>query len=114
VVTATLESGRTRIHIEEKYSLTDWRLFAPGWGAAAGALLSAGLAALAGVANGPEILLVVLPGAVAGGILTANTIIRTMVNRRRPQLEELADRLAVQVERRAVREGEARPLSEGG
>jgi len=113
VVTATLEGGRTRIHIEEKYSLTEWRMFAPGWGAAVGALTMAGVfAGLLGI-DSPLIIAPTLVGAVGGAVAMATGILRSMVNSRRPLLVQLADRLTAQVERSAVREGEMRRRPDG-
>jgi len=109
VVTATLEGGRTRIHIEEKYSLTEWRIFAPGWGAALGALAGFGVfGGLMGMADSLAIVAPVLIGAVGGAMGMATGFLRSMANNRRPLLEQLADRLTGQVERNAVREGEMR------
>ena len=109
VVTVKSQHGETLIHIEEKLEFTDWKMVAPRFAAAIGALLSLGLAALLGLANGPEVLFVVVPGGVAGGFLSARGIVRAMANSRRPQLEALADRLALHVENSAIREGGALP-----
>jgi hypothetical protein len=115
VVTATVEDGRTRIHIEEKYSLTDWRLFAPGLGAALGALAAFGVfGGLLGMADSLAVIAPVLIGSVGGGVATATGLLKAMVNSRRPLLEQLADRLTAQVVESAVREGDARLLSEKG
>jgi len=113
VVTVSVERGRTRIHVEEKYSLTAWRLFAPGWGAALGAL--AGFGVFGGILGIDSVVIVVpaLFGAVGGAVAAATGILRTMVNSRRPLLEQLADRLTAQVERSAVREREMRRLPDG-
>jgi hypothetical protein len=94
VVTIKVAGGQTRIRIEEKYSLTEWRLFAPGWGAALGALVSAGLfVGLFGMSEGPGVILPILLGATAGGVLSAHGLLTAMSRGRRPRLEQLADRL---------------------
>jgi serine/threonine protein kinase len=94
VVTVNVGGGRTRIRIEEKYSLTEWRLFAPGWGAALGALASAGLfIGVLGVSEGPGIVIPLLFGATAGAVLSANGLLMAMSKSRRPRLEQLAERL---------------------
>ena len=97
VITVTSRSGETHIHVEERFELSGWRLFAPGWGAAAGALAGAGVAALLGVGE-PAIVIPVLIGGFGGAISLANAMIRVPARRRRPQLERLADRLAALVE----------------
>jgi hypothetical protein len=94
VITVTSQAGRTRIHIEERFELAGWRLFAPGWGAALGALLGAG-AGVVLVLGETAIVIPALVGAFGGGFSMANAFIRIPANRRKPQLEELADRLAL-------------------
>jgi serine/threonine protein kinase len=100
VITVTSQSDKTHVHIEERFELSGWRLFAPGLGAAVGALSCAGLAALVGVSE-PAIVAPLLIGGVGGGFLMANGMIRVPAQRRRPQLERLADRLATLIERAA-------------
>ncbi len=94
VITVTSQAGRTRIHIEERFELAGWRLFAPGWGAALGALLGAGAGVVLGLGE-TAIVIPALVGAFGGGFSMANAFIRIPANRRKPQLEELADRLAL-------------------
>jgi hypothetical protein len=94
VVTANAGGGETRIRVEEKYTLNEWRLFAPGWGAALGAAGMAGLfAGLLGMSEGPGLVVPLLIGAVGGAITSANLILSLMSSRRRPLLRQLADRL---------------------
>jgi len=98
VITVTSHSGRTRIHVEERFELAGWRLFAPGWGAALGALLGAGFGALIGLGE-TGIVVPAIVTAFGGGYTMANAFIRIPANRRKPQLEQLADRLALLCER---------------
>ena len=97
VITVTPRSHKTHIHVEERFELSGWRLFAPGWGAAVGALSGAGVAALLGISE-PAIVVPILIGGFGGAISLANGMIRIPARRRRPQLEQLADRLAELVE----------------
>lgn len=98
VITVTSHLGRTRIHVEERFELAGWRLFAPGWGAALGALLGAGFGALIGLGE-TGIVVPAIVTAFGGGYTMANAFIRIPANRRKPQLEQLADRLALLCER---------------
>jgi serine/threonine protein kinase len=114
VVTVNAGDGRTRIRVEEKYSLTEWKLLMPGWGAAVGALAAAGLfAGLLGMSEAPGIIAPVLVGGFGGGILAATGILKASSSRRRPRLEQLADRLtdiaAGSIVAAKEREGEAEP-----
>jgi serine/threonine protein kinase len=97
VITINSRSGETHIHVEERFELSGWRLFAPGWGAAAGGLTGAGFGALLGLGEA-AIVIPALIGAFGGGFVLANAMIRVPASRRRPQLERLADRLAALVE----------------
>jgi serine/threonine protein kinase len=94
VITVTSQSGRTRIHVEERFELAGWRLFAPGWGAGIGALLGAGFGALIGLQDS-AIAIPAIVTAFGGAYSMANAFIRIPANRRKPQLEQLADRLAL-------------------
>jgi hypothetical protein len=94
VVTVRAKDGRTRIRIEEKYTLTEWRLFMPGLGAALGILSVAGLlTGLVGLPEGPGIVVPILLGGFGGGVSAANIILRAMSSGRRALLERVADRL---------------------
>ena len=94
VVTANVGGGQTRIRVEEKYTLNEWRLLAPFWGAALGSLAAAGLfIGLLGMNEGPGVIVPILIGGCGGGISTANLILKMMSKSRRPLLESLADRL---------------------
>jgi tRNA A-37 threonylcarbamoyl transferase component Bud32 len=96
VVTVAPRAGATHIHVEERLELAGWRLFAPGWGAAAGALFGFGSGALLGVS---EVAVAVqgLICAFAGAFLSVQGFIRIPARRRKPQLEQLTDRLAALV-----------------
>jgi len=104
VVTITREAGQTRIHAEERLELTGWLKIAPGWGAGASGLLGA-LLGIGLVGEGPQTALVALIFAVCGGVLTARLAISSAAERRRPELERLADRLAAHVQQAAERWG---------
>ena len=93
VITVTPKLDKTHIHVEERFELSGWRLFAPGWGAAMGGLSGFGLAALLGLGE-PAVVIPALIGAFGGGFLMANGMIRIPARRRRPELERLADHLA--------------------
>jgi serine/threonine protein kinase len=101
VITVASQSNKTHIHIEERFELAGWRLFAPGWGAAMGGLAGLGLSATVGIYIGigePALVVSALVGAFGGGFLMTNAMIRIPAKRRRPELEKLADRLAGLVE----------------
>lgn len=102
VVTITREAGQTRIHIEERLELTGWVKIAPGWGAGASGLLGA-LLGIWLVGEGPQTALVALIFAVCGGVLTARLAVSSAAERRRPELDRLADRLAAHVQQSAER-----------
>ncbi len=93
VVTITPHAGTTRIHVEERFELAGWRLFAPAWGAAAGGLFGFGSGTILGLGD-PTVVVPALFCAFAGAFLSVNGFIRIPARRRRPQLEQLADRLA--------------------
>ncbi len=93
VVTVTPRDGQTTVHVEERLELSGWRLVAPGWGSAGGALLAL-LAITALGASIPAVVALVLLFATAGGVVTANSIKSTLADWRAPEIRELADRLA--------------------
>jgi hypothetical protein len=101
VVTVTPDAGKTRIHIEERQEVVGWKLFSPGWGAAAGALLSLPFWR---AFEQPEWALAALSVALAvtGAITTVNGILWLGARRSHPQLEQLADRLAALSEEAAA------------
>jgi hypothetical protein len=92
-ITLATSFGMTRVHVEEHIELRGASIFAPAWGAAGGVLVGLGLVFGLGL---PEqaLLGIALPGAFAGAILTATLIPKRLARHYRPQLEELADRLA--------------------
>jgi hypothetical protein len=93
VITITPQSGKTHIHVEERFEVSGWRIIAPGWGAAAGGLTGLGLGTLVGFGDA-GVVIPALIGAFGGAFAAVNAIIRIPAGRRRPQLERLADRLA--------------------
>ncbi len=93
VVRITRGEGRTQIHIEERLELTSWRMAVPAWGAGGGAIIGLLLMMALGE-QGAAALLPVLLFAGGGGYLAVNGLILGMASHRRPQLEDLADRVA--------------------
>lgn len=91
-VTLTRHSGETHVHVEEHVELRGGSIFAPGWGAGAGALLALGVGTVLGL---PEIAIGIaaVPTAVAGAVASAMGIVKGLANHHRAQLERLADRL---------------------
>ena len=97
VITVTPKSDTTRIHVEERFELSGWRMMAPPCGAAVGVLMGLGLGTLMGLGE-LAFMIPALIGVFGGGISMANVMIRVPAKRRRPELETLADRLAALVE----------------
>ncbi|MGD8277423.1 MAG: serine/threonine-protein kinase [Gemmatimonadota bacterium] len=95
VVTLTLRDGETRVHVEERFELAGWRLMIPGMGAFVTIMGVVLVATLLGVNEPP---LVALPLGGGAAVLTAVGYLRSRMQRRRPELEELADRLVVLIE----------------
>jgi len=112
-VRVTITRGRddTTIHMEEHIDIRGPSMFAPAWGAAGGGGIGAGLAAVLGVPEAGMIIMT-LGSAFGGAVLMVNGIIRGLARKYAPQLENLADRLAAHIERRALpgRAGEDRRL----
>jgi len=100
-VTVTRRDSETLVHIEEHIEIRGPSMFAPAWGAAGGALLGALTAAVLGLTE-PGMVAVVLPSAFGGAILTVNGMLQGLARYYAPQLENLADRLAAHIERRAL------------
>ena len=98
VVTLTPRGGETRIHVEERFELAGPRLMIPAMGAFAMIMLVMVAAAALGVADQTLVTLPLLLGGGAGGVLSATGYLRFQRERRRPELEALADRLAALVE----------------
>jgi len=102
-VLVTREHGRTRVRVEEHVELRGASIFAPGWGAAGGALVTFGVLSALGL---PETTVVLaIPMAIGGAIATAWGTISRLSRRRRPELERLADRLAETAARAALPPG---------
>ncbi|UCF20634.1 MAG: serine/threonine protein kinase [Gemmatimonadota bacterium] len=96
-VSLTPAAGKTRIRIEERVGLYGAKMLAPMFGAAGGGLLGLALGALLGANDWTFI----LPGALLafwGGFATSSMLVWADVRRYRPQLQDLADRLAALVE----------------
>ncbi len=92
-VTITPQAGRTLIRIEETLSLPGGQLMAPILGTAGGGILGILISLGLGVSGW-----VMIPAGLLGfwgGSLTASSILRRNAEHRTPQLERLADRLAV-------------------
>ncbi len=98
VVTITRAAGQTLIHIEERLELTSWRMWVPAWGAGAGTVIGL-LLMLALGEQGTGLLIPALLFAGGGVFLAVNGLILGMASHRRPQLEDLGDRLAAVAER---------------
>jgi hypothetical protein len=101
VVTITPRDGQTRIHVAERLELAGWKMFAPGWGAAAGGLVGLAILSLGAARTGAGVFVLLVLLAVAGAILTARGIIKSTANWRMPDLQKLADRLAALAEKAA-------------
>jgi hypothetical protein len=99
-VTITRGQNDTRVHVEEHIDLRGFSMFAPAWGAAGGALVTLGTMLSLGLPDVTAIL--AIPMAFAGAALTATGIPRGLARKYAPQLENLADRLAAQVQQRAL------------
>jgi hypothetical protein len=96
-VTVTSLQNQTRIHIEEHLDLRGGRQFAPGMGAAAGALFGLLIATVLGGTDAAIGLMVVLMSGV-GALTTVRSILTAQCNAREPDLRTLADRLVAVVE----------------
>jgi serine/threonine protein kinase len=100
VITVRPRSGRTDVHIEEQIEMSGWRIFAPGWGAAAGALFGLAIAAALGLQE-EVILVTALPASIFGALATVRGMINTKAHNARPQLQRVLDGLTEIIESRA-------------
>ncbi|HSG81168.1 MAG TPA: hypothetical protein VLC48_02880, partial [Gemmatimonadota bacterium] len=107
VVSVNSAGGATRIHVEERFELSGWRIFIPGWGVGVGVVTGLGVAAALGLQDA-AMLLVAGPCGFAGAITAVNIYIQGGKRRRRPELEALVDRLAARVEGAALPPGDQR------
>ncbi len=98
VVTVRPRGEGTEVHLEERFEMTGWRQWAPGWGVAGGALVGAAFGASLGIGD-PGIIATVLPGAFAGAWLTVKGFENTFVQSRSPELQRLLERLSRVLER---------------
>ena len=78
--------------------MAGWRIFAPGWGAGAAALVGLAVASMLGLqeAGDPR---TVLPAAIFGAMATVKGMVNTKAKTRRPQLQRVLDRLTGLVRR---------------
>jgi serine/threonine protein kinase len=100
IVTISPLADGTHIHVEERLEISGWRFIVPGWGAGAGALLMFLFFMFAGIEPVGALLVLLLAAGVAGGVGTATGLLRLAEHRRTPELQMLADRLAMLVEER--------------
>ncbi len=96
VVTLTPAEAGTRIRIEERLALGWEKAIIPQAGAAIGALLGTGVVLIAGMfghVEGPVAVLPMVLMAMLGGVSAVRIYQTTLLDRRVPELRELADRL---------------------
>ena len=98
VVTVRPRDGVTDLHVEEQLEMAGWRIFAPGWGAGAGALFGLAMAAMLGMQE-EAILVLALPSAILGAVATVKGMINTKAQNASPQLQRVLDRLTGLVKR---------------
>ncbi len=103
VVTVRPRDGVTDLHVEEQIEMAGWRIFAPGWGAGAGAILGLAFAAMLGMQN-EAILVLALPSAIFGAMATVKGMVNTKAQNASPQLQRVLDRLTELVKRNPKRE----------
>ncbi|MGD2215485.1 MAG: serine/threonine-protein kinase [Gemmatimonadales bacterium] len=96
VVTVTPDAGKTLVHIEERFELSGWRIFVPGWGVGAGIIAGIGIVSALGL--GDRAMLLALLLAPVGAISAVALFFKGKAARHRPKLLELADRLATLAE----------------
>jgi serine/threonine protein kinase len=101
VVTVRPRQAVTEIRLEEQIEMAGWRIFAPGWGAGAGALFGLAVAALLGLQE-EAILVTALPSAIFGAIATVKGMVNTKAQNASPQLQRVLDRLTALVRQRAL------------
>jgi hypothetical protein len=102
VVTVASREDGTQIRVEERFEISGWRVFAPGWGAAGAMLFLILVLVGLGLGVSEAAILPILAAGFAGAYLTVAGMIKSGKVRREPQLQALADRLAALVERRAL------------
>jgi len=78
--------------------MAGWRIFAPGWGAGAGALFGLATAAMLGLQEA-AILFLALPAAIFGATATVKGMVNTKAQNAGPQLQRVLDRLTDLVRR---------------
>ena len=98
VVTVRPREGVTDLHVEEQIEMAGWRIFAPGWGAAAGAIFGLAIATMLGL-QAEAVLVTALPAAIFGAMATVKGMINTKAQNASPQLQRVLDRLTALVKR---------------
>ena len=98
VVTVRPRDGVTDLHLEEQIEMAGWRIFAPGWGAAAGAIFGLAIATMLGLQE-EAVLVTALPSAIFGAMATVKGMINTKAQNASPQLQGVLDRLTDLVKR---------------
>ena len=91
MVTVKPRDGITDLHVEEQIEMAGWRIFAPGWGAGAGAIFGLAIAAMLGMQE-EAILLLALPSAVFGAMATVKGMVNTKAQNASPQVQRVLDR----------------------
>jgi tRNA A-37 threonylcarbamoyl transferase component Bud32 len=94
VVTLTPRDGTTRIHVEERFEFGGPRMMIPAGGAFIGLMSMATVLASFGFMESPWAIIPVVLAGLTGGALGANGYLGWQRNRRGPELEALADRIA--------------------
>jgi hypothetical protein len=95
VVTVTPRDGTTRIHVEERFEFGGPRMMIPAGGAFIGLMSMALVLAGFGFMESAWATLPVVLAGLTGGALGANGYLLWQRNRRGPELEALADRIAL-------------------
>jgi hypothetical protein len=112
LVTIRPREGGTEIHLDERIEFAGWRLFAPGWGMAIGAIFGTFVAMAIGLHH-EAILLTALPSGALGGWMMTKGIGNTMADTRRPGLQKLLERLSAAVESKGREQASLEPGEKG-
>jgi hypothetical protein len=95
VVTLTPRDGATRLHVEERFEFGGPRMMIPASGAFLGLMSTALVLASFGFMESAWAMIPVVLAGMTGGALGANGYLGWQRNRRGPELEALADRIAL-------------------
>ncbi len=112
VVTVRPREGGTEIHLDERIEFAGWRMFAPGWGMAIGAIFGTFVAMAIGLHH-EAILVTALPSGALGGWMMTKGIGNTMADTRRPELQKLLERLSAAVESKGREPASLEPGEKG-